>query len=211
MENESRLLEHVGLSVFVCCCCNGADISNIFAPSLLLICYSQLLWFSCIHWNVCWCELMWAPDDFGDIFSSSASGARTQCCHILMEPVCRRQKLLPEFVSVCLTAVLQDWDSSSLIQATSESWVLHSSNKSAPAAQAFQHLLMELSASCLHVVRHRHHTEPRLKLYSLLSCHETTLTHRQKWPLPLNDLWTHSHHFAAVIRCPSLWCAQTRE
>lgn len=82
----------------------------------------------------------------------------TQCCHILMEPVCRRQKLLPECVSVCLTAVLQDWDSSSLTRTTSESWVLHSSNKSAPEAQAFQHLLMELSAGCLHVVRHRFHT-----------------------------------------------------
>ncbi|TWW75430.1 Treslin TopBP1-interacting checkpoint and replication regulator [Takifugu flavidus] len=79
-------------------------------------------------------------------------GDRTQCCHILMEPVCRRQKLLPECVSVCLTAVLQDWDSSSLTRTTSESWVLHSSNKSAPEAQAFQHLLMELSAGCLHVL-----------------------------------------------------------
>lgn len=150
-------------------------------------------------------------DDHGGIFSCSASGDKTQCCHILLEPVCRRQKLLPECVSVCLTAVLQDWDSSSLTRTTSESWVLRSSNKSAPEAQAFQHLLMELSAGCLHVVRHRHHTGPWLKLYSLLSCHETTLTHGQKWPLPLSGLCTHSHHFATVSRWPSLWCARTRE
>lgn len=69
-----------------------------------------------------------------------------------MEPLCRGQKLLSECVCVRLTAVLQDWDSSALTQPASESWVLHRSGCSAPGAEAFQQLVTELSARCLHVV-----------------------------------------------------------
>lgn len=95
--------------------------------------------------------------------SSSPLGDGTQHCDVLLEPVCRRQTLLPECVSVCLTALLQDWDDSSLTGTTSESWVLHSPGTSAPGAEAFQHLLVELCAHCVHVVRRTHNTGPRLK------------------------------------------------
>lgn len=73
-----------------------------------------------------------------------------------MEPLCRGQKLLPESVCVRLTAVLQDWDASALTEAAAESWVLHGSGRSAPGAEAFGDLLLELSARCVHVVRNVH-------------------------------------------------------
>lgn len=82
-------------------------------------------------------------------------GDMTQSCSIKVEPVSRRQRLLPESVEVCLKGVLQDWDDSSLTQTSTESWVLHcSSSSNQGAAAAFQHLLMELSAHALHMVRH---------------------------------------------------------
>ncbi|CAG01045.1 unnamed protein product [Tetraodon nigroviridis] len=80
-------------------------------------------------------------------------GAPGQRCHVLLEPLCRGQKLLPESVRVRLTAVLQDWDSSALRQPASECWVLHRSGCSAPGAEAFRHLLTELSARRLHLAR----------------------------------------------------------
>uniref|UniRef100_H3CYF8 Uncharacterized protein n=1 Tax=Tetraodon nigroviridis TaxID=99883 RepID=H3CYF8_TETNG len=79
-------------------------------------------------------------------------GAPGQRCHVLLEPLCRGQKLLPESVRVRLTAVLQDWDSSALRQPASECWVLHRSGCSAPGAEAFRHLLTELSARRLHLL-----------------------------------------------------------
>ncbi|XP_032378499.1 treslin isoform X1 [Etheostoma spectabile] len=80
-------------------------------------------------------------------------GDMTQSCSIKVEPVSRRQRLLPESVEVCLRGVLQDWDDSSLTQTSTESWVLHcSSSSNQGAAAAFQHLLMELSAHALHML-----------------------------------------------------------
>ncbi|KAF1386493.1 hypothetical protein PFLUV_G00095420 [Perca fluviatilis] len=80
-------------------------------------------------------------------------GDMTQSCSIKVEPVSRRQRLLPESVEVCLKGVLQDWDDSSLTQTSTESWVLQCSNSSNQgAAAAFQHLLMELSAHALHMI-----------------------------------------------------------
>ncbi|XP_031151061.1 treslin isoform X2 [Sander lucioperca] len=80
-------------------------------------------------------------------------GDMTQSCSIKVEPVSRRQRLLPESVEVCLKGVLQDWDDSSLTQTSTESWVLHcSSSSNQGAAAAFQHLLMELSAHALHML-----------------------------------------------------------
>lgn len=84
------------------------------------------------------------------------SGGVHQCCDIQVEPLCRRQELLSESVSVCLTAVLQGWDSSSLTQTISESWVLQCC--SSQGAEAFQHLLTVLSARGLHMVRRPHST-----------------------------------------------------
>ncbi|XP_078112732.1 treslin isoform X1 [Sander vitreus] len=80
-------------------------------------------------------------------------GDMTQSCSIKVEPVSRRQRLLPESVEVCLKGVLQDWDDSSLTQTSTESWVLHcSSSSNQGATAAFQHLLMELSAHALHML-----------------------------------------------------------
>lgn len=90
----------------------------------------------------------------------------------MVEPVSRRQRLLPESVEVCLKGVLQGWDASSLTQTFTESWVLQCSNSSAQEAVAFQHLLMELSAHALHMVRQimlkLHSTAAPLK--ALLQC-----------------------------------------
>lgn len=85
--------------------------------------------------------------------SSYPPGDLTQRCHVLMEPLCSGQKLLSECVCVHLTAVLQDWDSSALTQMSSEPWVLHSLGSSAPGAETFYNLVLELSACNWHVVR----------------------------------------------------------
>lgn len=86
------------------------------------------------------------------MFFTPAPGEVTQSCDITVEPVSRRQRLLPEPVEVRLTGVLQGWDASGT-QALTESWVLQSSRSSAERAAAFQCLLMELSAHALHMVR----------------------------------------------------------
>uniref|UniRef100_A0A3P8SVQ4 Treslin N-terminal domain-containing protein n=1 Tax=Amphiprion percula TaxID=161767 RepID=A0A3P8SVQ4_AMPPE len=80
-------------------------------------------------------------------------GDVTQTCDIMVEPVSRRQRLLPEPVEVCLKGVLQDWDASSLTQTSTESWVLQCSSSTDQAAAALQHLLVELSAYAVHMVR----------------------------------------------------------
>uniref|UniRef100_A0A3Q1EPG1 Treslin N-terminal domain-containing protein n=1 Tax=Acanthochromis polyacanthus TaxID=80966 RepID=A0A3Q1EPG1_9TELE len=80
-------------------------------------------------------------------------GDVTQTCGIMVEPVSRRQKLLPEPVEVCLKGVLQDWDASSLTQTSTESWVLQCTSSTDQAAAALQHLFLELSAYALHMVR----------------------------------------------------------
>lgn len=84
----------------------------------------------------------------------SQPGDMTQSCGIVVEPVSRRQRLLPESVEVCLKGVLQGWDASSLTKTSTESWVLQCSSSCDQEAAAFQHLLMELSAHALHMVRH---------------------------------------------------------
>uniref|UniRef100_A0A3P8SWB1 Treslin N-terminal domain-containing protein n=1 Tax=Amphiprion percula TaxID=161767 RepID=A0A3P8SWB1_AMPPE len=64
-------------------------------------------------------------------------GDVTQTCDIMVEPVSRRQRLLPEPVEVCLKGVLQDWDASSLTQTSTESWVLQCSSSTDQAASFF--------------------------------------------------------------------------
>ncbi|XP_070686769.1 treslin [Pempheris klunzingeri] len=78
-------------------------------------------------------------------------GDVTQSCGITVEPVSRRQRLLPESVEVSLKGVLQGWDASSLTHTSTESWVLQCSSSRDQGAAAFQHLLMELSAHVLHM------------------------------------------------------------
>lgn len=80
-------------------------------------------------------------------------GEVTQSCGVMMEPVTRRQKLLPESVKMSLKEVLKGWDASSLMQTSTESWVIHGSSSGDQGAGAFQHLLMDLSTHALHVVR----------------------------------------------------------
>ncbi|XP_060932902.1 treslin [Limanda limanda] len=79
-------------------------------------------------------------------------GGVTQSCDLMVEPVSRRQRLLPESVEVCMKGVLQGWDASSLTQVSTESWVIRSSSRSDQEAAAFQHLLLELSAHALHML-----------------------------------------------------------
>uniref|UniRef100_UPI0037E73641 treslin n=1 Tax=Semicossyphus pulcher TaxID=241346 RepID=UPI0037E73641 len=79
-------------------------------------------------------------------------GDVSQSCGISFEPVSRRQRLLPESVEVCLKGVLQGWNASSLMQTSTESWVLQCSSSSDQEAAALQHLLRELSAHGLHVL-----------------------------------------------------------
>lgn len=80
-------------------------------------------------------------------------GDVVQSCDITLEPVSCRQKLLPESVQVCLKGVLRGWDASSLTQTSTDLWVLQSSSSGLQGAAAFQHLLMELSAHGLQMVR----------------------------------------------------------
>uniref|UniRef100_A0A8C2WE73 Treslin N-terminal domain-containing protein n=1 Tax=Cyclopterus lumpus TaxID=8103 RepID=A0A8C2WE73_CYCLU len=80
-------------------------------------------------------------------------GDMTQSCGIMVEPVFRGERLLPESVEVCLKGVLQDWDDSSLTQTSTESWLLQcSSSSDLGSAAAFQHLLMQLSSHALHML-----------------------------------------------------------
>ncbi|XP_029290437.1 LOW QUALITY PROTEIN: treslin [Cottoperca gobio] len=80
-------------------------------------------------------------------------GDLTQSCSVMIEPVSRRHRLLPESVDVCLKAVLQNWDASSLTKTSTESWLLQcSSSCDQGAATALQHLLMEMSAHALHML-----------------------------------------------------------
>ncbi|XP_005460037.1 treslin isoform X1 [Oreochromis niloticus] len=79
-------------------------------------------------------------------------GDVTQSCGVMLEPVTRRQKLLPESVKMSLKEVLRGWDASSLIQTSTESWVIHGSSSGDQGAAAFQHLLMDLSTHALHVL-----------------------------------------------------------
>ncbi|XP_030586525.1 treslin isoform X2 [Archocentrus centrarchus] len=79
-------------------------------------------------------------------------GDVTQSCGVSMEPVSRRQKLLPDSVKVSLKGVLKGWDASSLMQSSTESWVLHGSSSGDQGAAAFQHLLMDLSTHALHML-----------------------------------------------------------
>ncbi|XP_035521760.1 treslin [Morone saxatilis] len=79
-------------------------------------------------------------------------GDVTQSCGISVEPASRRQRVLPESVEVCLKAVLQGWDASSLTQTSTESWVLQCSSSNDQGAAVFQDLLMELSAHALHML-----------------------------------------------------------
>lgn len=81
------------------------------------------------------------------------AGDATWRCDVTVEPVSLSQRRLPEPVGVCVKGVLQGWDGSSLTHTLTESWVLRCSDGGAREAVAFQHLLTELSARALHMVR----------------------------------------------------------
>ncbi|XP_012717946.2 treslin [Fundulus heteroclitus] len=78
-------------------------------------------------------------------------GTAAHSCHVVVEPVCRGQRLLQESVQVHLKGALQRWDASLLTQTCTESWVLHLSSSSDHGAAAFLHLLRQLSALSLHM------------------------------------------------------------
>ncbi|XP_068595792.1 treslin [Brachionichthys hirsutus] len=78
----------------------------------------------------------------------------TRSCGITVQPLSRRQRLLPESVRVCLKGVLLGRDASSLTQAPTEVWALQSAGGGGGTQDvaAFQRLLMELSAHALHML-----------------------------------------------------------
>lgn len=80
-------------------------------------------------------------------------GDVAQSCGIIVEPVSRSRRVFPESIEVCLKAVLHGLDASLLLQTYTESWVLQSSSGNNLGTSALQHLLMELSARGLHMVR----------------------------------------------------------
>ncbi|KAM9808257.1 treslin [Neosynchiropus ocellatus] len=72
-------------------------------------------------------------------------------CAIVVEPLFRRESLLPELVEVCLKGILLDWQPSSVVQTATESWILHCSKGKTPSTVALQDLLMELSSHSLYM------------------------------------------------------------
>lgn len=78
------------------------------------------------------------------------AGGIPQSCDITVESLSRSQQRLPDSVEVRVKGVLQNWNSSSLAQTSTESWVLQCSSS---RAEDFRSLLMELSAYALHMVR----------------------------------------------------------
>lgn len=78
------------------------------------------------------------------------AGGIPQSCDITVELLSCSQQRLPDSVEVCVKGVLQDWNSSSLAQTSTESWVLQCSSS---RAEDFCSLMMELSAHALHMVR----------------------------------------------------------
>ncbi|KAM9854822.1 treslin [Aulostomus maculatus] len=78
-------------------------------------------------------------------------GDATWNCAVKIEPVSRRQGLLPESLEVCLKGVLQGWDASSLTQTSTQSWVLQCADTNDPGAAAFHQILRELSAHAVHM------------------------------------------------------------
>ncbi|XP_069019576.1 treslin [Embiotoca jacksoni] len=116
-------------------------------------------------------------------------GDVTQCCGVMVEPVSRRQRLLPESVEVCLKGVLQNWDASSLTQTSTESWVLQRSSRSDQGAAALQHLLMELCAHALHMLAEVNDSGlVRSAVLSPLSHSTALLTVLQPDQLPTTDI-----------------------
>ncbi|TNN79920.1 Treslin [Liparis tanakae] len=80
-------------------------------------------------------------------------GDVAQSCGIVVEPVFRGERCLPESVDVRLRGALQDWDESALTQTATEAWVLQSCGSSDQgSAAAFQRLLTQLSSHALHVL-----------------------------------------------------------
>ncbi|XP_029010503.1 treslin isoform X2 [Betta splendens] len=79
-------------------------------------------------------------------------GNLTRSCSLTVEPMSLKQRIPVQSVDVCVKAVLQGWDASSLTHTSTESWMLHSSSICDHGAFTFQHLLMELSAHSLHML-----------------------------------------------------------
>lgn len=80
-----------------------------------------------------------------------------QSCSLSLEPVSRRQRLLPEPVEVCLKGVLRSWDAHCLSEASPESWILQCPSSSDQGQVAFRQLLIELSRRALHMFAEVNH------------------------------------------------------
>uniref|UniRef100_A0A3B5KL81 Uncharacterized protein n=1 Tax=Xiphophorus couchianus TaxID=32473 RepID=A0A3B5KL81_9TELE len=79
-------------------------------------------------------------------------------CHVVLEPVCRSQRLLQESAEVYLKGALQGWDASCLTQTPTEPWLLQLSSSSDEEAAAFLPLFTQLSALSLHMLAEVSHS-----------------------------------------------------
>ncbi|XP_056138313.1 treslin [Lampris incognitus] len=79
-------------------------------------------------------------------------GQDSQSCSVLVEPTSCRRTLLPEPMEVCLRGMLHGWDVSSLLEGSSDSWVLHCFNSTDQGQAALQQLLTEASDQDLHLL-----------------------------------------------------------
>ncbi|XP_054891331.1 treslin isoform X2 [Poeciliopsis prolifica] len=78
-------------------------------------------------------------------------GNASHSCHVVVEPVCRGQRLLQESAEVYLKGALPGWGPSCLTQTPTESWLLQLSSSSVQEAAAFLPLFTQLSALSLHM------------------------------------------------------------
>lgn len=90
------------------------------------------------------------PETLTEVCLCLKAGGISQSCDITVEPLSRSQQRLADSVEVRVRGVLQNWNSSSLAQTSTESWVLQCSSS---RAEDFRGLLLELSARALHMVR----------------------------------------------------------
>ncbi|XP_027895957.1 treslin isoform X1 [Xiphophorus couchianus] len=85
-------------------------------------------------------------------------GNASHSCHVVLEPVCRSQRLLQESAEVYLKGALQGWDASCLTQTPTEPWLLQLSSSSDEEAAAFLPLFTQLSALSLHMLAEVSHS-----------------------------------------------------
>ncbi|XP_008408979.1 treslin isoform X2 [Poecilia reticulata] len=85
-------------------------------------------------------------------------GNDSHSCRVVVEPMCRGQRLLQESVEVHLKGALQGWDASCLTQSPTESWLLQLPSSSDQEVAAFLPLFTQLSALSLQMIAEVSHS-----------------------------------------------------